>query len=884
MAEDDMEISSEHGHDVGDQDIDIDIDFTASHADEDDILEDVMFNEGLEDDPILQPSLAVVHDEVMVDEDNHPYQMDDTDLLHERITASNDDSGSFDGDNLGHTEGYTTGSNLEAEDAGFQDTAVFDHLSETGEETSEMNTDLIGAENPEPDLHDQDDADPADEVPPAQFQDNSETPTPHNQIAPDVIETDEPRSLVSSHKSGGNTPEHIANDAGTEEEDQIPSTDSNFATTLQTLDSPIIPIAVPHFVVSWDGKDYPLFSTSESDDPDTFFLSDTSMLDKPLFEFLEAIRKVIQGDLGDEDELVLSIDDLCLETSEVCAPLAGTKNLQLTRPEQTSTAVKTVSLAQIVALRQQLLHNEVGNDGDNKRDESCDQFFISITVKKNFSKRLSNLIAGAAGGKCLSDFWEEHSPSLINLGEATERLYNHESAAETSSSENAIEGDAYENDDEREEFEDAESRSQNEDSTSNHQLLLLSPTRDAAELEPTKVTSGSGEDLDKIPAKIPPGLGVFKAAEVLAGEIDEDGDIIDYSDDEVEFGDEQNPTPHPEIATSEDKGISANFIPTLCILPQSCFCPACSEILLADYDQINSNLLRRSLSPESVKEKVTKPEPHTLEIETEEVHEDHQDVVGVEVINDSYYAGDSSFDVETQDNSEQQDLVYDKTTDHAPMGQEGDSAAYNGEFGDDRAPDEGNDDYEDANEVEEYTHLISETDTLGLKLGFNAEIHPEVFSPPQNGGETTSIKTAELAGVIMTGASKHTAHCALGSLASTDTADSSVTLSVDEIQYEEGQDLEANNDSTEPDMELSNRNAIVNDPKHQDEIDYEDEEEEEDEDGKIEVNHDVHSPPELLELSPSNGKRSIAEVDFDDVLETRGSSRFYPRVARIRLV
>ncbi len=80
MADDSMEISSEHGHNAGD-DIDIDIDLTVGQADEDYILQDALSSAEYGNDFQLQPSPVMNHDDLMVDDDNASYQMDDADLL-----------------------------------------------------------------------------------------------------------------------------------------------------------------------------------------------------------------------------------------------------------------------------------------------------------------------------------------------------------------------------------------------------------------------------------------------------------------------------------------------------------------------------------------------------------------------------------------------------------------------------------------------------------------------------------------------------------------------------------------------------------------------------------------------------------------------------------
>jgi hypothetical protein len=74
----------------------------------------------------------------------------------------------------------------------------------------------------------------------------------------------------------------------------------------------------PDIVVAWQSNEYSLFPKSESDDPDSFFLSDLEIIERPLGEFLQSMRSVISEELQDEDELCMAIGDLGLEFEEVC--------------------------------------------------------------------------------------------------------------------------------------------------------------------------------------------------------------------------------------------------------------------------------------------------------------------------------------------------------------------------------------------------------------------------------------------------------------------------------------------------------------------------------------------------------------------------------------
>lgn len=70
-------------------------------------------------------------------------------------------------------------------------------------------------------------------------------------------------------------------------------------------------------IVQYGGSEYALVASSESDDPDSYFLKDSDVLTAPLSVFFVCLREVLGDEISSQDELCLSIDDLGLETFEV---------------------------------------------------------------------------------------------------------------------------------------------------------------------------------------------------------------------------------------------------------------------------------------------------------------------------------------------------------------------------------------------------------------------------------------------------------------------------------------------------------------------------------------------------------------------------------------
>lgn len=72
---------------------------------------------------------------------------------------------------------------------------------------------------------------------------------------------------------------------------------------------------IPEIEVVYNDTTYLLFGSSD-DDPESYFLSDTGGLDRPLSQFLSAIRQVISNEVLPSDRLLISVESLDLEFGE----------------------------------------------------------------------------------------------------------------------------------------------------------------------------------------------------------------------------------------------------------------------------------------------------------------------------------------------------------------------------------------------------------------------------------------------------------------------------------------------------------------------------------------------------------------------------------------
>ena len=321
MADDIMEMSSEHGHNAGEEDIDIDIDLT-----EDYFLEDAAPNPEFGTEFHPESSRGGGNDDLMVDEDIDTYAMDDADLNlfnyngdealqpeiesppfapgeHYRINRNPADTVTIAADALDTSEGHLDeqrGSRGAPEQSVENDVDLGYSEEVLEDDDTQLPVEVI--------THD-------DQAPTKEHHgDNTASTNPSNR-SPHIesLESIEATSLNQDAISPGHTSDHSG--AG-QNSNSTPLEGSNTRGKKSALDTDEVPHA-HEVIVVYKSVEYALFSTSELDDPDSYFLSDVSIMERPLTEFFKSIRAVIQEELKDEDELCISVEDLGLETEEV---------------------------------------------------------------------------------------------------------------------------------------------------------------------------------------------------------------------------------------------------------------------------------------------------------------------------------------------------------------------------------------------------------------------------------------------------------------------------------------------------------------------------------------------------------------------------------------
>jgi hypothetical protein len=333
MMDDSMEISSEHGHNMRDEDIDIDIDFTTGHADEDYILEDVMPHQTVDNSFLFEASPVAVNDDLMVDEVDETYHANEVnanfipDIQNQSMA---DEHAAVPFANTGRPEAYLEEHEIVDADhfevASIKETGIADHEDATHDRP--VNRDLQPQDHHELTVPDDDhinvgvtaeaEPEPEAEAPTTKSDETNPRPaSPH--LSPDAsILREEPHvQLDGFPEQTDETSKHISDNdhldavASHEYEDEVHSASEE----THHLEAHVL--ATPEILVEYQETEYALFSTSELDDPDSFFLSDPSILDSSISHFLKAIRDVIQEDLASDDELCLSIGGMGIEVEEV---------------------------------------------------------------------------------------------------------------------------------------------------------------------------------------------------------------------------------------------------------------------------------------------------------------------------------------------------------------------------------------------------------------------------------------------------------------------------------------------------------------------------------------------------------------------------------------
>jgi len=297
---------------LGDDDIDIDIDLETGQNDEDYILEDVNSDAGHDE-------AVISNDDVMIDDENVSYPMDDVDTLHEEhIEMEDADLSDMPATELanpgvdttlrGNAPLYSTGLDEASETVIDESHSHEEPLRDTeaeqipGDQTLVEETEFPGKTSSNADSTFSPPISPIQRDPRAEIGADQHIPISDPTYSPSfntVPGNQDPTDPVTASE--------IATVAG-QSQDELEVKSGRVGSTMQ---------AAEKVIVIYRDAEYALFSSSESDDPDTYFLKDGTLVNGSLAGLLAGLREVIHEDLGSEDELCLAVEDLGIEISEV---------------------------------------------------------------------------------------------------------------------------------------------------------------------------------------------------------------------------------------------------------------------------------------------------------------------------------------------------------------------------------------------------------------------------------------------------------------------------------------------------------------------------------------------------------------------------------------
>lgn len=329
MADDSMEISSEHGGLNANDDIDIDIDFTAGPNDEDYMLEDVEsdveFRESFEtaphttnDDIMVEDynSLLLMEEQHDGDYDEQLQDIPDESLDVPEMELSNNDPRASDHtdrrDSDHRTQVPVSNVHVQLEDA--VENVPLDLNEATSPQHLETET-LLPAVSPNSNIHSGLPTDTST-APDSPYNLINEDETKNSSEQEKFVE-DGHGSFTSGDHHGDHQVEPVAarDDPATADEAEAEATEEvlNEENT-HTVD---MDETYTGIMVSYQDTQYALFSSSDDDDSDSFFLKDRSITQEPISSFLKALRDILQEELADDEELCIAIDVLRLEFGEV---------------------------------------------------------------------------------------------------------------------------------------------------------------------------------------------------------------------------------------------------------------------------------------------------------------------------------------------------------------------------------------------------------------------------------------------------------------------------------------------------------------------------------------------------------------------------------------
>ncbi|KAM0303585.1 hypothetical protein ACHAPM_003154 [Fusarium culmorum] len=302
----------------------------------------------------------------------------------------------------------------------------------------------------------------------------------------------------------------------------------------------------PAITVQYKGDEFPMFSTTTNS-----FFADTSVLDQPLEELLAGLRTELENEVATDDDLVLQVDELGLEISEVrdspsfrCEP--ANMICQATQGELMS----NVTFRQVLEIFDLLVKNQ---DPDSLRT-----MYTYLFTKPNAERRLESLIESATAGKGLDEvihLFETPMTVDTSMLETTATIDGvHEELDEFESPIDEKAGEGQNGNDFHNETEDAEV--DDEHSVNEHTNL------DADTLEVQEMASHEGDSQDgnevATETQVATPTGASTTAEAPLEIIEEPDAAAENEDDEQNARAESDVDPFANFELDDDAEVNDN--------------------------------------------------------------------------------------------------------------------------------------------------------------------------------------------------------------------------------------------------------------------------------------------------------------------------------------
>ncbi|KAI1004957.1 hypothetical protein K3495_g3259 [Podosphaera aphanis] len=278
--------------------------------------------------------------------------------------------------------------------------------------------------------------------------------------------------------------------------------DREYLPTSETTDDKIESC---NLVICYQSSEYALFPSTELDDPNTFFITDRSVIHKPLSELFKEIREIVNEDLGDDGELFIVVPDFDLQV------------------EEASSSLEMITLSQIISLHSHLQLND-GVDVPQP-------MYIELGIRKNFIKGLLKFTSAAKCGKGLSAIasWDDNSEGIISFQEEHDIVLSGENNVQDQETFSCTRLDADSDKEHETQLDQVEDNSEE-----NEQEFYIDVSRSIKEDENTSSRHASLE-ATSVQSRRLSETRIMKSETSTKINFDEDGDIIDYSENEFEF-------------------------------------------------------------------------------------------------------------------------------------------------------------------------------------------------------------------------------------------------------------------------------------------------------------------------------------------------------------